>query len=315
MREQSAKYPTLNRMLTAVLVIVCLCLTSCAAESETSAAASRFEGEIREEEYKEVDSPSEAPVFRWDFSENKTVHFYRYQQEVRNESDMGALSGGSSGVMDQEMSANGDLLIKSQGDGTAELVLKDMKMTMKMDMGEDEPKTMEQVIPALVVQGVKEDGSGSFGDSSQDLLLKMLFPLPPQSLKVGESVDVPAEMPFNAMGSMLKVTGRSRITLDRYVRIDGRTCAKLDVDTDISRLNVPSELKGEYKCSTKGSSVFYFDVENRSFVSGTIALIMQFSIDAPTPRMKISGEDAADMPERSKVSMVSDNLIKVRLKE
>ena len=74
-------------------------------------------------------------------------------------------------------------------------------------------------------------------------------------------------------------------------------------------------MKGEYKCSTKGTSMFYFDIANRSFVSGTIALIMQFSIDAPMSQMKISGEDAPDMPERSKMSMISDNLIRVKLKE
>ena len=170
-------------------------------------------------------------------------------------------------------------------------------------------------MPPFVVQGMKEDGSGSFGNSSQDMLLKMLFPLPPKSINVGESVDVPAQMPFNAMGSVLNVTGRSRITLTQYVTIDGRTCAQLDVDTDISKLKVPSELKGEYKCSTKGTSVFYYDVADRSFVSGTIALIMQFSIDAPMPQMNIPGEDTSDMPKRSKMSMVSDNLIKVKLKK
>jgi hypothetical protein len=214
------------------------------------------------------------------------------------------------------MSAKGALLIKSQGDGTAELVLKDMKMIMKMNIGGDEePKTVEQAMPPSVVQGMKEDGSGSFGNSSQDMLLKMLFPLPTKSLKVGDSVDVPAQMPFNAMGSLLQVKGRSRITLSRYVKIGRRTCAQLDVDTDISELKVPSELKGEYKCSTKGTSVFYFDVANRSFVSGIIALMMQFSIDAPMPQMKMSGKDAPDMPKRAKMAMTSDNLIRVKLKE
>jgi len=42
---------------------------------------------------------------------------------------------------------------------------------------------------------------------------------------------------------------------------------------------------------------------------------MQFSIDAPMPQMKISGEDTSDMPERTKMSMVNDNLIRVKLKE
>ncbi len=298
-----------------ILFVLSLCAASCAEEPDAKGIASQFAKQVTKEKYKETEPPTAVPVFRWDFG-NKNVHSYTYEQEVRSKTDMGSSFGGRSGDMGQEMSAKGALLIKSQGDGTAELVLKDMKMSMKMNIGGDEePKTMEQTMPPFVVQGMKEDGSGSFGNSSQDMLLKMLFPLPTKSLKVADSVDVPAQMPFNAMGSLLQAKGRSRITLTRYVKIGKRTCAQLVVDTDISELKVPSELKGEYKCSTKGTSVFYFDVANRFFVSGTIALIMQFSIDAPMPQMKISGEDAPDMPKRSKMSMASDNLIRVELKE
>lgn len=299
-----------------ILIALILFSTSCVAETDTSDAVSQFAKEVTKEKYKETAPPSALPVFRWDFSRANVVHTYTYEQAVRSKSDMGSSFGSRSGDMGQEISTKGALLIKSQGDGTAELVLKDMKMSMKMNTGGDEePKTMEQTMPPFVVQGMKEDGSGSFGNRSQDMLLKMLFPLPTKALKIGDSVDVPAQMPFNAMGSLLQVKGRSRITLTRYVKIGKHTCAQLDVDTDISELKVPSELKGEYKCSTKGTSVFYFDVENRSFESGTIALVMQFSIDAPMPKMKISGEDAPDMPERSKMSMISDNLIRVKLKE
>ncbi|MDM8526344.1 hypothetical protein QUF80_23440 [Desulfococcaceae bacterium HSG8] len=275
---------------------------------------SRFLSEIEKEKYKKTDPPSTDPVFRWDFSTTKNLYTYIYEQEIQSKTDMGSL-GGKSADMEQEMSAKGVLLVKSQGDSTAELVLRDMKMKMKMDIGKDEPKTMEQEMPPFVMQGMKEDGTGPFGNSSQDMLLRMLFPLPPKPIKIGESVDVPAQMPFNAMGSLLQVTGHSRITLTRYVKTGGRTCAQLDVDTDISHLKVPTELKGEYKCSSKGTSVFYFDVASRSFVAGTIALIMQLSIDAPMPQMKISGENTPDMPKRSKMSMMSDNLIRVKLKE
>ena len=329
--ERIQMKPVVSHLLKGTIVTILLALilaslcVSCSRQQEESnesrssvrdqpKGTSRFLREIENQKHKDTEPPTAVSVFKWDFS-NKDVHTYAYEQEVRSKTDMGASFGGKSGGMAQEMSAKGVLLIKSQGDSTAELVLKDVKMSMKMDMREDEPKTMEQQMPPFVVQGMKEDGSGSFGNSSQDMLLKMLFPLPSKALKVGDSVDVPAQMPFNAMGSMLQVTGRSRITLTRYVKIGERTCAQLDVDTDISKLKVHTELKGEYKCSTKGRSVFYFDVASRSFVSGTIALLMQISIDDPMPQMKISGEDAPDMPKRSKMSMASDNLIRVKLKE
>jgi hypothetical protein len=134
-------------------------------------------------------------------------------------------------------------------------------------------------------------------------------------MEVGESVDIPAQMPFNAMGSLLYAKGFSRITLTRYVKIGERTCAQLDVDIDISNLEVPSDLKGEYKCWNKGKSVFYFDVDDRIFVSGTIAMLVQFSVDAPAPEIKVSGENMSDAPKRAKMSMASDSLIRVELKE
>ncbi|GAG75554.1 unnamed protein product, partial [marine sediment metagenome] len=124
------------------------------------------------------------------------------------------------------------------------------------------------------------------------------IPLPSKTLNVGEAVDVPTQMPFNAMGSRLYVKGRLRITLRRYVKIADRTCAQFDVDIDISDLKVPPELEGEYRCSTKGASVFYFDVSKRRFVSGTTAVQAGLSIDAPAPKIKIPGVEVPDMPER-----------------
>lgn len=298
----------------AVLLVLAMAGSACASKSSSANVTSQFLSELKKETYPETTAPATAPVFRWDFT-NKDVHNYSFEQEARMKTDMGSF-GGECGDSGQDMSAKGALMIKSQGDGTADLVLKDVKMTMKMNWGKGkEPKTMEQAAPPMVVQGLKEDGSGSFGNSSQDMLLKMLFPLPTKSLKVGDWVDVPAQMPFNAMGSLLQVKGRSRVTLTRYVNIEDRTCAQLDVDTDISDLKVPSELKGDYECSTRAASVSYFDVGSRLFVSGAIALITEFSVDAPAPQMKMPGEDIPEMPERVKMSMMGDNLIRVKLKE
>jgi len=287
-------------------------------EQNNLKGTSRFLKEIEtdKEKHRQVEPPTTPPLFRWNFS-NKDVHAYAYEQEVRSKAAMSSPPDDRINDMQPELSGRGLLLVKSQGDGTANLVLKDLKMSMKTDFGGNkESDTMEHTAPPLVVQGMKEDGSGSFGESSQEMFLKSLFPLPTKPLKVGESVDVPAQMPFNAMGSVLQVKGRSRITLGRYVKIGNRTCAQLDVDLDVSEMKVPSELKGKYKCSIKGTSVFYFDVANRFFTSGSIALLMQFSIDAPMPRWsKTSETEAPEIPKRQKMSMINDNLIRVNLKE
>jgi hypothetical protein len=217
------------------------------------------------------------------------------------------------GGMEQSMKATGDLLMKSRADKTATMVLKGMKMSMK-PMGGKEPETqMATEAPPMVVQGVREDSTMNIGASSQESLMKLLFPLPSKPLEVGQSVDVPAQMPFNAGGSLLMVTGRTRITLAKYVTIGGHTCARLECDIDISKIDIPEELQGEYKCSTKGSAVFYFDVEDRCFASGRLVLRMKASIDIPTPKIALKGrQKPPDMPPRMQMGMVNDTLIAIR---
>ncbi|GAG79122.1 unnamed protein product, partial [marine sediment metagenome] len=194
----------------------------------------------------------------------------------------------------------------------ANLVFEDMKKTMSSDNeGEEESDSMEQMGQPMVIQGLKEDGSLKVGTASQEMLMKLLFPLLPKSLEVGESVDIPVQMPFfNSLGSMLEVKGCLRMKLAKYVKIGKRTCAQLNTDIDISEVDIPSELEGEYDCSIKGSSVFYFDIKEQCFVCGWSAIVMGLDIDMPTPDL---GRDMPRQPEGIQISMKSDNLIGLML--
>jgi hypothetical protein len=278
----------------------------------TMPTVSRFIDRIKPQNYEEMPSPDHPSLLRWDFSEPRICK-YHSENELVNATYLDGLSADTDPLR-QEISSHGPVLVKSKGDGQADLVLKSMKTKMKVHTGDNDPMEMEQTMPSTVVQGMKEDGSADFSSVSHYLLITVLFPLPDQeTLEVGESVEVPAQFPFNAMGSMLQVKGHSRITLTRYVRINDRTCAELHVDMDISELDEPEELSGDYQCSARGKSIFYFDVGNRIFVSGWIALLTQFNIDAPAPKMKTSEFDTSDMPERQQVAMISDNFTKVVL--
>lgn len=73
-------------------------------------------------------------------------------------------------------------------------------------------------------------------------------------------------------------------------------------------------MEGDYQCSTRGKSVFYFDIERRLFVSGKIAMVMQISANTPMPEMKFKGGHPPDTPKRYNMSMMSDNFIQVKLK-
>jgi len=179
--------------------------------------------------------------------------------------------------------------------------------------GSEEPQAMESQAPPMVVQGVKEDGSMEICNTSQEMLFKTLFPLPPQPLHVGESVSVPGQIPFNAMGSLLYAKGAFNILLTGYVKIGEKTCAKLVTDIDISQLDVPEEMEGNYTCQLKGKSVYFFDVQNRHFVSGREATMMSMRMEAQTPKMSFSdkGKEEDTIPETMKMAMDSDNLIAV----
>jgi hypothetical protein len=301
-----------------IVFVIAIALSSLPGRAQESQlpvpASSRFLDELDTEHYPEVPAPKVSPVLRWDFS-GKKVYSYDFVQKTIGETDMGNFANQerpSSTSMDVE----GLLLLKSQGNKTATLVLKDMIMNMRMNLGEEvsEPRTMTSQAPPLVIQGVQEDGKMKLGLSAQELFLKELFPIPPKALKVGESIDVPSAMPFNAMGSLLSVTGKYRIALTKYVSVDGHTCARLETDIDISDLDVPAELTGDYKCSVKGKSVFYFDIENRCFVSGKVVTIMSMRVNAPTPTMMFQGESApVDFPDTIQMAMDNDTYVSLAL--
>lgn len=277
-------------------LVLCLLSISCGKQDEEKPAPVSLT-QPKPGKYPEAKAPEIAPDFRWNFSYKKT-YIYSWEQENEQETDMGA------GKQKYSASGNGILQIKSHGDNTADIILKDIKLKMVFDEtagGKSEP--VEQTPTPVVIQGVKDDGTGSIGSSEQEAFLKLLFPLPNKSLKAGESVDMPAQMPFN---SSMQVKGKSHITLVRYVNIGSRTCAQLEADIDISELKVPKELKGEYSCSVRAKSVFYFDVLNRCFVNGTISSITTILVDAPPEDTK--------QPERIRMSMFVKGVVSISLK-
>lgn len=303
------------------LLICCTCLTLLFYGSDIYAeenlppipSGSDFLDQIDSEVYSSLSSPEKAPLLRWDFSGNK-VYPFDFSQKIIMKNEMDDMFGNETRQPStQNMEGYGKLSLKSEGNNVARFVLEDLTMSMEIDIPDsDESKVMKSQAPPIVIQGIKEDGSMKLGNSSQELLFKTLFPLPPNPLTIGESVSVPAQMPFNVMGSLLHVTGNSKIKLVDYVQINGKTCAKLQTEIDISTLNVPEELKGNYKCQVKGRSMFYFNIEDRHFMSGRVAMLMSMRVEAPTPKMGFPQEmNKGDVPETIKMAMDSDNFLSV----
>jgi len=276
-------------------------------------ANSSFLDQIDLENYPSLPSPEHPPLLRWNFSGEK-VYPYDFMQKVIVTSEMdGIFVGKTEQSNSQIMKGKGKLSLKSEEHSIARCVLEDLTIRMEINLPDcDEPEITQMQAPPMVIEGIKEDGSMEIGNSSQELLFKTLFPIPPIPMEIGNSVTVPVQMPFNAMGSLLHVIGSSEIKLVDYVQIDGKTCAKLETEIDLSTLNVPVEMKGDYQCQVKGRSIFYFNIENRHFMSGKVALLMRIRVVAPTPKMNFPpGKNENAIPETIKMAMDSDNFLSV----
>lgn len=241
---------------------------------------------------------SGAAQFRWDFSK-KRKFIYSFSQTVNGENKM-----------DKDRPANktymtgvGHLNIRVKEKNLAVLSLTDVETQIVMYNEDGTPKdTMTQKVPAPVVMDMKPDGS--FGDSNTDILLDMLCPLPNKSLSKGDSDEIPMLMPFNANGSRLFAKGQNVLTFTGYEEIEGHNCAVLNGVFDISKLDIPEELKGEYECSAKGNATYYFDLENGFYVGADVKMAMDIMMDTET-----ENEDDLGMY----MKMTSDNVYKIRL--
>ena len=274
---------------------------------------------IDDQAYREIRPFEDATLFRWDFSENKE-YSYNFSQKAKTQNFMNGFGANRKGTFSSQiMTGNGILSYRSEKDKTARFVLENLMLKLEhpTDDNETAPKTTEMKSPPMIIQGVKEDGNLSIPSSSQTLLLKLLFPLPAQPMKVSETIINEANMPFNAMGSLLYIKGHSRITLEKYVEINGHNCAKFTSDIDISKMDIPPEMEGNYIALVKGKSVFFFDVDNRKFIAGKLALLMAMDIDAKSPEMKFSDDEekSDELPETIKIAMNSDNLITLSIIE
>ena len=246
-----------------------------------------------------TENPSESQ-FQWDFSKQRKF-IYSFSQTVNGENKMDK----DRPAEKTYMTGVGHLNVRVKENNLADLSLTDIEMKMIMFNEDGTPRdTMTQKAPTNVVQDMKPDGS--FGDSNTDILFDMLFPLPNKNLKKGDSDEIPMQMPFNANGSRLYSKGQNTLTFTGYEEIEDRNCAVLIGVIDISNLDIPEELEGDYECSTTGNATYYFDLENGFYVGADIKMVMDVTMDTET-----GNEDDFGMY----MKMKSDNVYKIRLEE
>ena len=236
--------------------------------------------------------------FQWDFSQERTF-VYSFSQEVNAENQMIKAQPDSKTYM----SGVGYLKVRVKEDSLADLSLVDIKMQMlNYDSGGNPGDTITQTIPPNVAQDMKPDGS--FEDSNTNMVFKMIFPLPNADLEKGDSEALMMSMPFNAGGSKLFSKGQITLTHSGHQKIDGKDCTVFEGDLDISDLNIPEELKGDFGCSVIGKGTYYFDTENGYYVGANIQMVMDVLMDT-------EGQEDFGMY----MKMTSENTYKIRLEK
>lgn len=264
---------------------------------------SQFADKLSKNTYPDAATPADAGApLRWDFSKKRKLA-YDYKQKVKSSMDMGM--GGPS---KQSMNAAAKLSVNAKGNNLADIVLKFEKVSTEMNVGGN-TRSMDMNPPPIAIQDI---GNNSvIPDGGQyNMLLKLLFPLPGKALKVGESAESAAKLPFNVAGSLLWIKGKTVLTLVRYVTVDNHTCAYVRIDSDISKLDIPEGVEGKYETRCIGKGFFYFDTVDKCFESGELAFFMSIRGEMPVPR----SPRMPDSGGKRKISMDNDNLITFKRK-
>ena len=95
-----------------------------------------------------------------------------------------------------------------------------------------------------------------------------------------------------------------------YVMINNHTCAQFESDIDISKIDIPPEVKGKYAMFMRGKAISFFDIQERRFVSSTVAMLSHIMAEQASPEIQTSNEPP-DLPENISMSMMNDALIEV----
>jgi len=268
--------------------------------------ASGHISEVKASNYEQLPSPESPLNFQWDFAREET-HAYTLSQINDNVSRMHAQDSDEVA----RTTGTGILEIKSQGDGTAKVVLREMKVSLKHDDGEVPDDQMRDFkSPPIVVQGMQEDGTFPSSQTRVDALFRLLFPLPDEPLLVGESVIQHFQFPVNAMGSPLSAEGRVTVRFSGLVYIRGRECAQLDTSIEIDDVEIPEEIEGTLHVRGSGEGRLFFDVEAHRLHEATVAFVVSMETAFPRPEgWDAIGEE--EDPGVMEMRMTSDSLVKL----
>lgn len=221
------------------------------------------------------DLPASTDIYEWDFTNHKQIT-YAYKQTIQNSMVM------SGEKINQNISGNGELLLRVLDSSKAEVGLSNMQLRM---WDEDTALSINRKIEYGFIQNINTMGKmNSEGEVPAQGVFT--FMLPDKSMKVGEKCSMPIKMPFNNYGGQIYFKGTMEITLKEYKVVNGDSCAVYDGKYDIHEADTPTKLK-DLSFKLTGDSYIVFN-----FVEGYIvSSIENIAMDVDSKQVN------ANMPE------------------
>jgi hypothetical protein len=274
-------------------------------------SASRSVEELDQRRYIEADDGAAGPVtLRWDLARDGKL-VYEYSRQGRLTVSTG---GRARPCRDGD---GGRLVVGFPPDGEARVVL-------SRKGGDIDPGFLAEtgLVPDggdvdMLLLEVGPGGRPKPGKIPVDpYMLCVLPPLPGGAILVGESFETERGFAVEGLlGERYDVTGTVSTTLAAYVKVAGRTCARLETRVDVAEIELPKGHHGLVEFGVRARGISYFDIEEGRLVSSEAAVVVAFRVEAPMPPDVEPDAEGNELPERVWLAVDSDCLVRLDLVE
>ena len=205
-------------------------------------------------DYKAAKGEGEPIEIRWDFGKPLVYNYSFDQETIQNAA---SFMGGQL----KKSHAKGDCTITCEGDSKAEFQVMNLRAENSIQGQPDKKKTKES-LPDVTLKGLREDGSFSGKDATQDFLMKTIFKLPEEPIAIGGTEVIDLETSFHVNNNSGKLRGKKATTFVGYYEIYGVNCIHLEMKSEYYEFESEDGKKsGSDQIKLKGSSSLYFDPE------------------------------------------------------
>lgn len=228
----------------------------------------------------------------WDFSGDKN---YAYSLTKTTTSKFNTSKNGP--LLKSIITGSGNIDVHVKLRNLADFNLTNLKLNYKWFKEDGTLKDFDSVtVPTTSAKNIKPNGH--FGESDPNLFFKLLMPLPSSSLQLGGYYKIPMKFFFEYDDPTLFVEGFNTITFTEVKLIQGRKYAILNGILDISNLNKPKELEGDFRLKITGYTTYYFDIMEGHYAGTDIHIVEHQLIDiqstgtkAPEVYLKMESHD------------------------